>query len=95
MIRGQRVYLRASERTDIPLFVRWLNDADTASFLSMRSPMSVAMEERWFDQMVAVQGKESYHFVICMLEDDRPIGTVGLFNLDTVNGNAGIGISIG
>ena len=95
MVRGERVYLRAAERTDIPLFVRWLNDADTASFLSIRSPMSVVMEERWFDQMVAAQGKESYHFVICMLEDDRPIGTVGLFNLDTVNGNAGIGISIG
>ena len=95
MVRGERVYLRASERADVPSFVRWLNDADTASFLSIRSPMSVAMEERWFEQMVAAQGKEGYHFVICMLDDDRSIGTVGLFNLDTVNGNAGIGISIG
>ena len=27
MVRGERVYLRASERSDIPLFVPWLNDA--------------------------------------------------------------------
>ncbi len=95
IIRGERVYLRASERTDIPNFVRWLNDADTASYLTMRAPMSVAMEERWFEQMVAAQGKDGYHFVICTLAEDRPIGSVSLFNLDTLNGNAGIGISIG
>ena len=29
------------------------------------------------------------------MADDRPIGTVGLFELDLVNGSAGLGISIG
>lgn len=95
MVRGERVYLRASERSDIPLFVRWLNDAETASYLSMRAPMSVAMEEQWFIRMLESQGKDAYHFVICRLEDDTPIGTIGLFRVDTVNGSAGIGISIG
>jgi RimJ/RimL family protein N-acetyltransferase len=53
------------------------------------------MEEKWFDDMLARQGKDAYHFVICMLEDSRPIGTMGLFGIDYVNGHAGIGISIG
>lgn len=95
IIRGERIYLRASERSDIPDFVRWLNDSETASYLSMRAPMSIAMEERWFEQMLAAQGKDSYHFVICLLENDRSIGSLGLFELDNVNGSAGIGISIG
>ena len=42
IVRGERVYFRSSERGDIPLFVRWLNDAATASYLSMGLPMSVA-----------------------------------------------------
>jgi diamine N-acetyltransferase len=95
IIRGERVYLRPSERSDIPTFVRWFSDGETLSFLGMRSPMSEAMEEQWFDSMVQRQGKDAYHFVICLLADDRPIGTSGLFAIDNVNGHAGIGIAIG
>jgi RimJ/RimL family protein N-acetyltransferase len=89
------VYLRAAERDDIPLFVRWFNDYRTSRTLGLRAPMSVAMEEQWFERAVADQGKTGYHFVACRLADDRPIGTTGLFDLDLTNGNAGLGISIG
>ena len=89
------VYLRAAERDDIPLFVRWFNDYRTSRTLGLRAPMSVAMEEQWFERAVADQGKTGYHFVACRFADDRPIGTVGLFDLDLTNGNAGLGISIG
>ena len=95
ILRGEKVFLRASERDDIPNFVRWLNDAETGSFLNMRAPMSRAMEEKWFEGMVERQGKDHYHFVICLLDDGRPIGSLSLFQIDYVNGNAGIGISIG
>jgi RimJ/RimL family protein N-acetyltransferase len=89
------VYLRPAEREDIPLFVRWFNDYAGSRTLAIRAPMSIAMEEQWFERAVAEQGKSGYHFVACLLEDDRPIGTVGLFDVDTTNGNAGLGISIG
>jgi len=95
ILRGEHVYLRPAERTDVPNFVRWLNDAETTSFLNMRAPMSEAMEEKWFEGMVERQGKDHYHYVICLLENDQPIGSLSLFAVDHVNGNAGIGISIG
>jgi diamine N-acetyltransferase len=95
VIRGERVYLRASERADIPMFVRWFNDGETLSYLSMRAPMSEASEEAWFTEMMTREGKDAYHFVMCRLEDDQPIGTIGLFHIDLLNGNAGIGIGIG
>jgi RimJ/RimL family protein N-acetyltransferase len=95
MIRGERVWLRAPERSDIPIFVRWFNDSETTSFLSMRAPMSVASEERWFESMLAEEGKSAYHFVICQIADDRPVGTLGLFDINQLNGTAGMGISIG
>ena len=74
IIRGERVYLRGSERSDIPMFIRWFNDAETVSFLSMRAPMSQATEEQWFNRMLEHEGKEAYHFVICRIEDDLPLG---------------------
>lgn len=95
MIAHGSVYLRAGERADIPLFVEWMNDWRTTRTLALRAPMSLASEERWFEGMLADQGHGGYFFVACLLEDDRPIGTIGLFDLDLPSGGAGLGLSIG
>lgn len=89
------VYLRPAERGDVPQFVGWFNDWSTSRTLTIRAPMSIAMEELWFERAVADQGKTGYIFVACLIEDDRPIGTIGLHTLDLDNGSAGLGISIG
>ena len=95
IIRGEGVFLRPAERADIPTFVRWLSDAETARHLAVRSPISEAAEQGWFERMLAAQGKTDHHFVICLLADERPIGTAGLHGLDWENGNAEFGIAIG
>jgi ribosomal-protein-alanine N-acetyltransferase len=95
IIRGESVYLRPPERADVPTFVRWFNDAEVIHDLAMRAPMSLTMEEAWFDRMLEAQGRSDYHFVICLRADDRPIGTIGLHGLDFVNGTAEFGIAIG
>ena len=94
-IRGEKVYLRPPERDDVPLFVAWFSDADVLRHLMMRAPMSVAMEEAWFERMLTAEGKTDYHFVICLLADGRAIGTAGLHELDLASGSAAFGISIG
>ena len=94
-LRGEHVYLRPAERDDIERFVRWFADADVTRHLSDRAPFSKAMEERWFESMIEEQGKKSYHFVICLLADDRPIGTAGFHHVNYEDGHASFGISIG
>ena len=95
VIRGELVYLRAPERSDIADFVRWFNDAEVLHHLAMYAPMSEAAEHAWFDRMLAAQGSTDFHFVICLLADDRAIGTAGLHGIDHVNGIAEFGIAIG
>jgi RimJ/RimL family protein N-acetyltransferase len=95
MIAGRLVRLRPAEREDLPLFVRWLSDDRTSQFLALRSPLSQALEERWFEDLLDHQGRDRWHFVICLLEDGRPVGSLDLHLLDLRNGNAGIGIVIG
>jgi RimJ/RimL family protein N-acetyltransferase len=95
MIRGELVYLRPAERDDLSRFVRWFADAETARGLMLRAPFSLGQEEHWFMEMLGRQGKTDYHFVICRLADDEPIGTAGLHGLDLENGVAEFGISIG
>ena len=94
-IRGELVYLRPAERDDIDLFVRWFADAETTRYLSTRAPFSKAQEEKWFESMVEQQGKRQYHFVICLLADDRAIGTAGFHHVNQEDGHATFGISIG
>lgn len=95
IIRGELVFLRAAEREDVATFVRWFNDADVLRNLAMFSPMSEAAEAAWFDRMLAAQGTTDYHFVICLLADGRPIGTIGLHDISWKDGTADFGIAIG
>jgi RimJ/RimL family protein N-acetyltransferase len=95
IIRGERVYLRPAERSDLPTFVRWLNEADTVRYLTLMAPMSLASEERWFDGLLERQGTRDFHFVICLLADGRAIGTAGLHEVDRESGSAAFGIAIG
>jgi RimJ/RimL family protein N-acetyltransferase len=94
-IQHGRVYLRPSERDDIPRFVAWFTDWRTTRTLAMRAPLSLASEEQWFEGMLARQGHSDYLFVACLLEDDRPIGNCGLHELDLANGSAMLGIAVG
>ena len=94
-IRGELVYLRPAERADIDLFVRWFADDETTRYLSSRAPFSKAMEEKWFESMLEQQGKRAYHFVICLLADDRAIGTAGFHHVNQEDGNAAFGIVVG
>lgn len=95
MLRGRLVFLRPAERTDIPLFVHWLSDARTTRNLALRSPIGEAMEERWFEDLLDHQGRDRWHFVICLLVDRRPVGSLDLHEVDLTNGGAGMGIQIG
>lgn len=94
-LRAQRVYLRPAEKEDIPTFVRWFADAEMTRYLAARAPFSRAMEERWFEQMAENQGKRAFHFVICLIDGDVPIGTAGFHGINWTEGNAEFGISIG
>jgi RimJ/RimL family protein N-acetyltransferase len=95
VIRSEHIYLRPPERSDLSSFVRWFADAETVRHLAARAPFSMAMEEKWFAQVVESQGKGSYHFVICVLEDGRAIGVADLRAIDLENGKAEFGITIG
>jgi RimJ/RimL family protein N-acetyltransferase len=95
LIRGERVFLRPAERDDLSRFVRWLNDAEIAQYLAVRAPLSLPLEEKWFETMLGNQGKSDFHFVICLLADERPIGTIGLHGVSWEMGHTSVGIAIG
>jgi RimJ/RimL family protein N-acetyltransferase len=97
IIRGDRVFLRPFERDDAELYRRWRADAEPMALAGWpdRAPPSGLQVERRIERLAEEQGKEAFSFVICLLDDSRPIGEALLFDVDRRNGSAGLGIFIG
>lgn len=97
MILGENIRLRAIERTDIPRFVRWMNDPEVTQYLLMSSPLSTAMEEKWFDAQLERPPHQGQIFAIevKVADDWVHIGNSGLHDVDPVNHSAEFGIVIG
>ena len=97
MILGDGIRLRAIEKGDIPRFVRWLNDPEVTRFLSFFSPLSMAMEENWFEQQLKISPAEGQVFSIEVQAGDDwiHIGNTGLHQIESINRSAEFGIFIG
>ncbi len=95
MLIGERVRLRGIEREDLPTFVRWFNDPEVRQYLMMYEPMSMAKEERWFEEML--ERKNDFVFAIEAQIGEQWvfIGNVGLHRIDWKNRTAMFGIALG
>ncbi len=96
MILGQRIRLRAIEREDLPRFVRWFNDPEVRENLDLFLPMSLAEEEKWFEDVLEKDSIER-PFAIDFREGDDwvHLGGCGLFSFNQQARHAAFGISIG
>jgi RimJ/RimL family protein N-acetyltransferase len=97
VIYGERIRLRAVERSDIPNFVRWFNDPEVRRYLLIYAPISGAQEEQWFEQMLEQQGKEQFVFAVDARVGDEwvHIGNVGLHRINWKDRSAVFGIVLG
>lgn len=95
MLYGKNLRLRAIERADIPTFVRWFNDPEVRRYLARYEPMSIAQEEKWFEEHLGK--KDEFLFGIEALVADNwvLIGDIGLHRIDWKNRSATFGIVIG
>jgi RimJ/RimL family protein N-acetyltransferase len=96
MIYGDRLRLRAVERSDLELFVEWLNDPEVREGLLLHLPLSMAEEEKWFEDMINHPAVE--HPMVIEIRQDESwvmIGNCGIHNIDWRLRSAEVGIFIG
>ncbi|MFZ3070191.1 MAG: GNAT family protein [Anaerolineaceae bacterium] len=102
-IYGNRLRLRAAERSDIPLFTRWLSDPEVTENLLLRIPMALAEEENWYENMLRQPSAEHVYVVEIKLPaaDDGteptwlPIGNTSFMSIREFDRCAEIGIFLG
>lgn len=96
---GHNLRIRASERTDIPQFLRWINDPDVVSNLETYAPMGIEEEEAWFTAMKS-RPIDEHNLVIEVHPDGQDqewvaIGNISFFPIDQIARSVEIGIMIG
>lgn len=96
MLYGNRIRLRGDERNDLPKFVNWLNDPEVRRYLSMNLPISQAVEENWFENMLK-RPREEQPLGIEIKEGDgwELIGNCGVFDINWRSRSAEVGLFIG
>jgi RimJ/RimL family protein N-acetyltransferase len=90
------IHFRTHTKEDIPLRVRWLNNP-AANQYAVDDPTHVTTEEeqsQWFAEYDKKRELGEKKF-FTILEDDRPIGFMGLSNIDGVKRTAEAFILIG
>ena len=98
ILYAERIRLRASEREDIPLFLKWVNDPEVCEFLEHSSVLNRLQEEAWFER-VSSGPRTELPLVIEIHQPDSndwtSIGNLSFMNIHPVNLSAEIGIMIG
>jgi RimJ/RimL family protein N-acetyltransferase len=96
VIYGERVRLRAVEHEDVKKFHEWVNDPEVTRGLAMYLPMSLADEENWFNSMGKRDPREKpFAIEIHKGKTWKLIGNCGVFDIESVNSCAELGIMIG
>jgi RimJ/RimL family protein N-acetyltransferase len=97
MITGERIRLRAIERTDLPLFVDWLNDPEVIAGLDIYRPFSSADEDVWYEAMLKTHPDEHPFVIEAHGEEGEwvSIGNIGLHSIEWRVRSAELGIIIG
>ena len=90
-LEGARVVLRPLEREHLARSVKWFNDRDVTYFLGRDEPLTMAEEERWFNEYRSKVDEEIYAIEV----GGTHIGNVGLHGIDRANRKASVGIVIG
>jgi RimJ/RimL family protein N-acetyltransferase len=88
---GQALYLRPLEKTDAELVMGWLNDPEVNRTLQTCFPINLVFEEAFIQNATM----NDLRLVMVVRETDKPIGVVGLQDLDVRSRHASFGILIG
>lgn len=93
-LAGDHVAIGPMRRDLVPLYQSWINNLETARFLSEAGAVVTLDEElQWYETIL--RDSSTRYFTIYALPDFTPIGTANLHMINQRHRKANFGISIG
>lgn len=85
VIRGKRVFLRPIELDDAVNIVKWRNDPEIKRWMFNQDQITLETHLNWFHSLKS----NRIDYVICDIENEKPIGTLNFINIKYKKAEAG------
>ena len=92
MITGEKVVLKGIMRDNVSEIYRWVNMEELRPLTGTVYPVSEYEHENWIERQTTSPDRKL--FVVCDKENQKPLGTIGLKNIDWINRNVELFISL-
>ena len=93
-LKGQKVRLRPVEKDDATRLLLWENNPQHWKVSGTEVPFSLNAILEYIAQAQHIRTHGQLRLMICLTEDDEPIGAVDLYNADFKHSRAAVGILI-
>jgi len=95
-LAGPRVHLQPFTEDDLPTFLTWMNDFRTRRYILTTFPRTLETEKRRLAESADMNTKtDNLRFGVWITAENRLIGHANLHDIDWVNRNCRIGLTIG
>lgn len=94
MLKGNSIYLRVVEAEDATKLFLWENDPENWKVSNTEIPFSMHSIHQLIEQQSNIRNSGEIRFIICLNENENPIGTLDLYDVNFKHGYATIGIMI-
>lgn len=95
MLKGDNIYLRAIEPEDATRIMVWENNPDNWRVSGTEAPYALHTILDYISSIHNFRQSGELRMMICEKMNDKPIGTLDLFEANFKHGRAGVGILIG
>ena len=94
MLKGEQIYLRTIEPADADIILKWENNSDNWRVSNTLVPFSRKLIEDYVNSAQDIYSIKQLRFIICLVENDKEIGAIDLFDFDPYHQKVGLGILI-
>jgi len=94
MLKGEQIYLRTLEPSDADIILKWENNSDNWRVSNTLVPFSRKLIEDYVNSAQDIYSIKQLRFIICLVENDKEIGAIDLFDFDPYHQKVGLGILI-
>ena len=94
MLKGEQIYLRTLEPADADIILKWENNSGNWRVSNTLVPFSRKLIEDYVNSAQDIYSIKQLRFIICLVENDKEIGAIDLFDFDPYHQKVGLGILI-
>ena len=94
-LMGKQIYLRpiTTEKEDTENIIRWRNSGVVRPYFIYQEPFTTEGHEKWLENIIIPE--KGHQFIVCKIENDKPIGSTYFRDIDLQNRKAECGLFIG